>query len=464
MADWDSFRRLFHPRRILWQSLSGFYCVGLDELCPIWVVACLDHGREYGWIEQRTGIGFCSVEKKTGSRAWPRESVMEDLVPSLREELTRILHGQPHWVAVSPYVSQSLADFAAQAGHPSACHPPELCEWLSHKANFLAGMDGLGLPRPRGRWTRLSENRYAELSKEMGSRLVAQLPKGGGGSGTVFIRSESDFSSAGARLGEAPVWVAPELGELSLNINAVAMSCGAVAAYPSVQLVGLEMLHSSPGMYCGNDYSATAAAPAVTLGAVREQTERIGQWLASLGYRGLFGLDFVLDPSSSQVYAVDLNPRWQGSTALLTQAQLLAGRLPLAAAELAYRLGVLSEAEVFGHRDRFFESVRGSQMCLRWDAPGWWEMTGDLQPGVYSLGPESAFVRPGIGLSDCHQPEEMLVTGAVPHPGTRIGTGAFLLRVYSQQPVLDMDRMAPLSWSQSATEALYQRAALRPVA
>jgi hypothetical protein len=58
----------------------------------------------------------------------------------------------------------------------------------------------------------------------------------------------------------------------------------------------------------------------------------------------------------------------------------------------------------------------------------------------------------------------MLVTGAVPHPGTRIGTGAFLLRVYSQQPVLDMDRMAPLSWSQSATEALYQRAALRPVA
>ncbi len=69
MADWNSFRRLFHPRRILWQSLSGFYCVGLEELCPISVVACLDHGREYGWIEQRTGIGFCSVEKKTGSRS-----------------------------------------------------------------------------------------------------------------------------------------------------------------------------------------------------------------------------------------------------------------------------------------------------------------------------------------------------------------------------------------------------------
>ena len=41
MADWDSFRRLFHPRRILWQNRSGFYCMGLEQFCPISVVACL---------------------------------------------------------------------------------------------------------------------------------------------------------------------------------------------------------------------------------------------------------------------------------------------------------------------------------------------------------------------------------------------------------------------------------------
>ena len=56
MPAWQSFRELFHPLRILWQSRSGFYCVGLSSFCPITVVTSLDCGREYPLIEKRTGI------------------------------------------------------------------------------------------------------------------------------------------------------------------------------------------------------------------------------------------------------------------------------------------------------------------------------------------------------------------------------------------------------------------------
>jgi hypothetical protein len=241
------------------------------------------------------------------------------------------------------------------------------------------------------------------------------------------------------------------------------MAESVVVGYPSVQLVGLEMLHCEPGVYCGNDYAAAAGLPASTLDEVRQQTERIGGWIASLGYRGLFGLDFVLDPSSSQVYAVDLNARWQGSTALLTQAECRAGRLPLAAADLACQLGVLGEAEIRRRGDAFFEPVRGSQMSLRSDLADWSKVTGELEPGVHSSGPEPAYLRPGVSLEDLRGPGEMLVTGAVPRTGDLMLKGAPVLRVYSLEPVKDLDRMAPLPWSQRAVQELYRRLALEPV-
>jgi len=249
----------------------------------------------------------------------------------------------------------------------------------------------------RGRWTRLSETRYAEFSSELGSGFVAQLAVGSSGSGTLFIRSETDYALASA------------------------------------------------------------------LEEVRRQTERIGQWLVSLGYRGLFGLDFVFDPATWKAFAVDLNPRWQGSTALLTQAEWRAGRLPLAAAELAYRLGVLEEAEIRKRQEAFFQPVRAAQMSLRWHRPGWWKVTGELEPGVYSVRPQVRYLRPGASLYDCGAPEEILVTGGAPRRGVWIGPGAHLLRVYSEQPVMDLDRMTPLAWSQSAARELYRRLALEPV-
>jgi hypothetical protein len=465
MAAWDSFRRLFHPRRILWQNRSGFYCMGLEQFCPISVVACLDDSREYDLIERRTGIRFCCLERHTGRRTRPDESAIEEILPRLGRQIGRLLEepGRDHWAIVCPLPCQTLSAFAASSGYESACHPSELGNWLSHKANFFSGLEGLDLPRMRGRWTRLSETRYAELCSELGSGFVAQLAVGSSGSGTVFIRSETDYALAGARLADAPVWVAPDLGNLSLNINAIAMAASVVAGYPSVQLAGLEMLSSAPGMYCGNDYSAAAGLPPSALEEVSRQTERIGQWLVSLGYRGLFGLDFVFDPATWKAFAVDLNPRWQGSTALLTQAEWRAGRLPLAAAELAYRLGVLEEAEIRKRQEAFFQPVRAAQMSLRWHRPGWWKVTGELEPGVYSVQPQVRYLRPGASLNDCGAPEEILVTGGAPRRGVWIGPGAHLLRVYSEQPVMDLDRMTPLAWSQSAARELYRRLALEPV-
>lgn len=457
------FGGLFEKKRIFWQTRSGSFCVGLDQLCPISVASCLDDGREYEELQESTGIQFCSLERAVGKRDHWTDNSVDDIIPAVRNQIERAMREQraEQWVVASPYPSPALESFAAEAGCPCACQSSRHFWWFSDKSNFYSGLRQLGLPGMAGRWRRLTQARYEELRSELGTRFVAQLALGAGGTGTAFIGTEAEFTAAASRFGGELVWVTPYMGDLSVNVNAIAMENGVAVGYPSVQLVGLEMLCAPPGRYCGNDFSAAGGLPRGLLDNVRGQTERIGRWMASLGYRGLFGLDFVIDGACRQACAVDLNPRWQGSTVLQTQAELRDGRLPLAAAELAYRLGVLDEREILNGADEFFAPIRGSHMYLQCRRPGWWQAGGDIRSGVYS--PALEYLRPAFRFNSLQSTEELLVTGAIPHPGRPIAPGVPLFRICSERPIVESDGARPLPWAKEAARRTYLMLDLKAV-
>ena len=61
--------------------------------------------------------------------------------------------------------------------------------------------------------------------------------------------------------------------------------------------------------YLGNIYPSKAAKR--HKGIMRKTTEIVGNYLSRMGFRGIFGLDFIIDKNGS-VFATDLNPRRQG--------------------------------------------------------------------------------------------------------------------------------------------------------
>jgi ATP-grasp domain len=459
--DLGQYGDLFHPWRIAWLCRAGHYSAALTPLCPIDVVACMDDSTVHDLLGQREGIRFFSIEKSRGRLE--DDSAMNEVVPSVRKELLSALaaegRGRRMLAAASP--SQSLVDFASEAGCPVISNPPELAAWLNNKVHFFEALSELGLPRIPGRWVSLDRTRYSELASENGSRFVLQRARGASGSGTAFVAAEADYIAAGTRFGGVLVHAAPDLGDLSINVNALALTQETVVSSPSVQLAGLSMLHSLRGMYCGNDFIAARELPAPLVREVIEQTAQIGAWIASLGFRGLFGLDFVVDCSDSKPYAVDLNPRWQGSTTPLSMAEAKAGRLPLAVADLALRMGALDENDVFRKRDEFLQTVNASHLSLRCEASSWWEVQGELRPGVYSE--DMNFERSGVRLTDMQAPNELLVTGGVPRRGARMGPKSHVLRVAAERQVLDVGRLRPLPWAEDAARSLYEALALNPI-
>jgi hypothetical protein len=195
---------------------------------------------------------------------------------------------------------------------------------------------------------------------------------------------------------------------------------------------------------------------------VRRQAEQVGLWLRELGYRGLFGLDFVVDPGAGRACAVDLNPRWQGSTALGAQAEALAGRLPLPAAEIAWKLGVVGEEEILKRSDEFFRPLRASQMALQAGGSGWAAPQGEIKPGVCQASDSAEWLRPGVRLDELRNSGEALITGAVLPRGWPIEPCRFLLRVYSERPVIDPEKRELLPWANGFVRTVYEKLRLSP--
>lgn len=102
---------------------------------------------------------------------------------------------------------------------------------------------------------------------------------------------------------------------LPANVNAVVYRDGTVSIHPtSTQLLGVPSLTDLPFGYCGNDFGGLKEARKEELEALDVMVRKIGFWLASRQYVGAFGIDAVLH--KGEVYLAEINPRFQGSSAI----------------------------------------------------------------------------------------------------------------------------------------------------
>lgn len=455
------FRAIFGRSRIVWQTRMASYCIGIDQWAPLGVVLCLDDGSDVDLMEDRLGIRLLSRERvEQCRRAYGDDPETYVLNRHQEARLEEILNasGGGSWLAACPYPSPYLREFAGR--HHISCRSRDWKEFqrFASKSRLRECLETLDLPRLPARRLRLAAYRYSELAPEFGALFVVQRDTDAAGRGTHVIASEADRSRAAESLGDEPVWVAPYAGRLSFNVNAVATEGGTVVSYPSVQIVGQAALNSSASGHCGNDFTAASAVPHDHLNRIREQTVRTGNWLAEQGYQGLFGLDFVVCERSGRAFAVDLNPRWQGSTFLQAQAESRQGRLPLAAAELAWRFGLIETREFLAMEECFFEPLEGSQVFLR-TAPGAWRRCRKAVPaGIYTS--ELEYRRPALRLGEIQAPEEFVITGGLPRPATPLHPGSVLARLCSLQAAIEPATGCLQDWVVHAVSRLYEELGL----
>lgn len=421
----------------MWFGATAADTASYERVRPFDTVLTCDFGLDVALLEKRVAV--VSLERAVGmKKSWGSFHLDELAEGATSFDVEHILKlAGPEGADIMCYAaSAALERTIDRIGVPCtlAAIKSSMRASLDDKLFVRQGVTKCGLDVIPGEVLQLADASYRHVRAKLGERLVVQLPVGSSGSHTFPVSSDAEYEGVANRHGGMAI-VTPRLQGWSLNSHGVVSEGSITVGDASVQLIGIPECVDLPFGWCGNDFGAMRHLGSDVAYAVSDGTKRIGEWLRTYGYRGMFGVDMFVETHSNRTYVLEVNPRLQGSTSLLTQLELMWGKTPLVARHLA-AFGLSGPA--LGAFGRTTTSA-ASQLIVCSQHEGEAVTTNAVRPGVYFLDDsESGFrwVREGTSLLDCREEEEYLITG-VPLPGSRVLKHSALACIQTFRSVLD---------------------------
>lgn len=339
----DDIARRLDGRRLVWFGTRGDdveSATDLDELAAAFSLI--------GRYRRRSSVESMALEDLTGERVdldtydlddHPREAAVVELRHSLLRALAR-----PS--AVFTYRPTSFLSGVTFARRDRCLY---LGMFKDHQAAFEhkpwveTAVAALGLPHVP--WSYISDEDLLDTRRMLDlGPVVLRRSRTTGGVGLTRLDDDSHLEGAWPDEDDAFVSVAPFIDGTPVNVSGVVWNDGVTVHPASIQLIGIETCSIRPFGYCGNDFGAARDLESTRLNEIDLATKEIGGWLREYGYRGAFGVDFLVTVDTALF--TEVNPRMQGSTHLSCQLSAEAGESCLLLEHLAALLGLPCPASV----------------------------------------------------------------------------------------------------------------------
>ena len=358
----------------------------------------------------------------------------------------------PHIIVFKP--SPSLEAICRQNNWKLIANPAKLNRQIENKINFTKIIDKLSLPQPKYIIKKLNEINFNTIFKELGNGFFLQFPRGFAGSSTFQIKSEKELSQIQSEYLNYPTKFSAKIDGPTYTLNAcVTKNHQTIIQKPFFQITNILKLNPSPGGTCGNIYSHQSCLPEnkylkpweqnlskiesrsflnspdnfnqINLSIIND-AKIFGNYLSSLGYQGIFGLDFVIDQNTGKYYFIECNPRLTASIPMISKLQTKNNEIPLLAIhllELAHQSYSLSENAI---TKISLNPNIGSQIIFRNTTSNPITPPIILETGIYTLNqiPKNiyelqeivsqhpsnlVFLRPGKDILDIKNKQEFLI-------------------------------------------------------
>ncbi|MBW2708747.1 MAG: ATP-grasp domain-containing protein [Deltaproteobacteria bacterium] len=257
-------------------------------------------------------------------------------------------------------------------------NPPQLRQTVGKRKFFKKMAAALGLHQAPGGIYPIAvihDKGYEAWRRSLGPAFVVQLPEieQGGGRGTFFVRSREDYRQLQGRLAENR-WRDTPLESISVHrfldgIPASMVVCvtrhGTLVSALQRQLLDLPYGRgfAEDGVFCGHAWGVSPGSEAVRKSAF-EQACRIGDFLGTLGYKGILGIDFIVQEQRGAACPIEINPRLTGALPMLSLRHLESGIVPLEAFHILEFLGLSYQIDRDALNRQYAEPVRGSHLLL----------------------------------------------------------------------------------------------------
>ncbi len=284
---------------------------------------------------------------------------------------------------------------------------------FENKVNFVEVTDKLKIPNAESKVLRLDNFEAVKQYLENGKKCVIQLTSGFSGNSTFLVGNKDDFNRVLERYQGRCVKVAEYLQRETFTINACIAQNNTIVGKPIFQITGLTDFNGNKLGTSGNDYARPDKLPIGAREKIFNYTRSIGEYMKKEGYKGIFGLDFIVD-GGSKVDLIEINPRLVGSIPVYTKLQIENGELPFLLIHIEEFLkgksvydSVATQSLSSWLKEKVFSA---SQLILRNVSKEPLEIRKALHSGVYGIrNGKLEFIKKSYYIGKSLQPDEVLI-------------------------------------------------------
>lgn len=226
-------------------------------------------------------------------------------------------------------------------------------DWLDELTNFL----------PPHQRLILKDLRWPDVHGK-----ILQFNRAHTGGGTIKLETKEQLNQLQAQFPNRPVRLTNFVTGPMLTSNNVVWGNTVLVGNISYQITGLMPFTDRPFATIGNDWGL----PYKLLNSDLKQqyldmAQSIGKKLASAGWKGLFGIDVVLEEATQKLYLIEINARQPASTTYESQLQqkLLNSQLPIANYITTFEAHLASILDIPYEGQRLIEIKDGAQIIQR---------------------------------------------------------------------------------------------------
>jgi formate-dependent phosphoribosylglycinamide formyltransferase (GAR transformylase) len=400
----DAICGLIGDRRLVWFGIRGDDAAGYLPIPQFRSSFSINAPLSAAKLDAST-----SLEEMTGRRvdldAYDIDFDEREVVHEFRRQVLARLSSPSVVVTYRPSHFLSALTFACQRHTENLGMFKERQTAFEHKPWVESALASMGLRTIPWEYVPTEHRAYVAHLLEDGP-VILRPTKTSGGVGIELAHTLEDVARSWQDDTNHLMCIAPYLaGALPLNVGGCVYDATTVTLHPmSVQLIGVDKLTHRPFGYCGNDFASIRHLSADLVDEIDASTRAIGRWLGSMGFRGAFGVDFLVHEGLA--YFAEINPRMQGSTRMAVQLSQQIERVDLCLDHLSVFLG-LPPAESLHLRDWASELPPAAQAILH---------NTVNRPVTYA---ESTY-QPAVAPAR---------VSLVPHPSVEVEPGAVLARL-----------------------------------
>lgn len=320
----------------------------------------------------------------------------------------------------------------------------------------------------------LKDGFFEKMIAKYGEKLVFQMAEvTGGGLGTAFVETKDDFLKFIEKVRKNKI-KKPELEHVNVTkyidgIPSSIVSCatkfGVLAGTIQAQIQDIPEvvdLTMGSGIFCGHDWSYFSKENNLTEKA-QEIAKKIGNLMYAKGYKGIFGLDLLIEKETGRVFPVECNPRYTDAFPAVSMIYLKKGIIPMDLYHILELTGKEYEVDVNLMNRLYAKGVSGSQIIISNLVEQEVEVRGDLKGGVYKDdGNGLTYIREGYRYEDLEDENEFVITEGAPFSGTRIKGDYRIMRLIFKKGILEAKNQLT-DWSKNVIEKVYNRLSLKEI-